>query len=568
MTGAGTITLTGGPFLLPADTNGTARRADTNTYMGTKSGLAGKQASGNYVTALTGDGTASGPGPVALTLATVNSNVGTFGSATQSAVITVNGKGLGTAVSNTTITPAVGSITGLGTGIGTWLATPSSANLAAAITDETGSGLSVFGTSPTLVTPILGTPTSGNLANCTFPTLNQNTTGSAASLTTPRAINGVNFDGTAAITVTAAAGTLTGATLASNVTASSLTSLGTITSGGLGTGAVIGGVTMTLGSDATNDMYYRNSSGVFTRFASANNGVLITSGAGVPSISATLPSGITLVAPALGTPASGTLTNCTFPTLNQNTTGSAASLTTGRTISVTGDLAYTSPSFDGTGNVTAAGTIANNAVTNAKIANTTIDLAAKVTGLLPFANGGLNANLTASNGGLLYSSATAGVIGPVGSTGQIVRSGGAGAYTWSTATYPATAGTSGNFLKSDGTNIVSVASGLDTGYVKYGWYAVAAGDSAICWEVREGNCVIREARAIRLGGTSASINITKNGSSDLLTANYATTTSVASAGTLQNNTLAVGDLIRTTIRAISGTVTEIYIQLTFDKPKR
>jgi hypothetical protein len=40
----------------------------------------------------------------------------------------------------------------------------------------------------------------------------------------------------------------------------------------------------------------------------------------------TLPSGTALVAPALGTPASGTLTNCTFPTLNQNTTGTAGGL--------------------------------------------------------------------------------------------------------------------------------------------------------------------------------------------------------------------------------------------------
>ena len=38
-------------------------------------------------------------------------------------------------------------------------------------------------TSPTLVTPVLGTPTSGALTNCTFPTLNQNTTGSSASCT-------------------------------------------------------------------------------------------------------------------------------------------------------------------------------------------------------------------------------------------------------------------------------------------------------------------------------------------------------------------------------------------------
>jgi hypothetical protein len=47
-----------------------------------------------------------------------------------------------------------------------------------------------------------------------------------------------------------------------------------------------------------------------------------------------------------------------IPTLNQSTTGSAATLTTGRTIAITGDLAYTSPSFDGSGNVTAAGTLA------------------------------------------------------------------------------------------------------------------------------------------------------------------------------------------------------------------
>lgn len=40
----------------------------------------------------------------------------------------------------------------------------------------------------------------------------------------------------------------------------------------------------------------------------------------------------TFTSPVLGTPTSGTLTNCTFPTLNQNTTGSAATLTTARTL--------------------------------------------------------------------------------------------------------------------------------------------------------------------------------------------------------------------------------------------
>jgi hypothetical protein len=47
----------------------------------------------------------------------------------------------------------------------------------------TGTGSMVLATSPTLVTPALGTPSSGTLTNCTFPTLNQNTTGTAANVT-------------------------------------------------------------------------------------------------------------------------------------------------------------------------------------------------------------------------------------------------------------------------------------------------------------------------------------------------------------------------------------------------
>lgn len=52
-------------------------------------------------------------------------------------------------------------------GMQAFLATPSSANLRAAMTDETGTGLLVFNTSPTLVTPVLGTVTSGNISACT-----------------------------------------------------------------------------------------------------------------------------------------------------------------------------------------------------------------------------------------------------------------------------------------------------------------------------------------------------------------------------------------------------------------
>lgn len=58
-------------------------------------------------------------------------------------------------------------ITALGAGVATFLGTPSSANLASAVTGETGSGALVFGTSPTIATPTLTTPTIASFASAT-----------------------------------------------------------------------------------------------------------------------------------------------------------------------------------------------------------------------------------------------------------------------------------------------------------------------------------------------------------------------------------------------------------------
>lgn len=96
--------------------------------------------------------------------------------------VTISTSGVLTATSPVFTTPALGTpssgtltsctglpiatgVSGLGTGVATFLATPTSANLAAAVTDETGSGSLVFATSPTLTTPTIAQINGGTAAN-------------------------------------------------------------------------------------------------------------------------------------------------------------------------------------------------------------------------------------------------------------------------------------------------------------------------------------------------------------------------------------------------------------------
>jgi hypothetical protein len=109
----------------------------------------------------------------------------------------------GGTISGNLVVTGTASITGVTTltgGLNTPLAVTSGGT---GVATSTGSGANVLGTSPTLVTPILGTPTSGNLANCTgipVPAALSTASGSAPSYS---ARAWVNFNGTGTVAIRA-----------------------------------------------------------------------------------------------------------------------------------------------------------------------------------------------------------------------------------------------------------------------------------------------------------------------------------------------------------------------------
>jgi hypothetical protein len=142
---------------------------------------------GGYATTFTFSGATSLTFPTSGTVTALGNTTTGSGSIVLSNSATLVSPILGTPtsgdLSNCTNFPASG-LSGLGAGVGTWLATPSSANLRSAVTDETGTGALVFATSPTLVSPDLGTPSAVTLTNATGLPISTGVTGLGSGVAT------------------------------------------------------------------------------------------------------------------------------------------------------------------------------------------------------------------------------------------------------------------------------------------------------------------------------------------------------------------------------------------------
>lgn len=314
----------------------------------------------------------------------------TSGTNTTAAMVVGTGATLaatGSGAITATAAPLTG-LTGLGAGVSTFLATPTSANLASAVTDETGSGALVFGTNPTIsigsggsisatgtgtvvatsLTSLAADPADSGvirLGNAELIEWEANPTGTdltlsvntsnlfafSAGLTTPGQYTSSVATGTAPLVVasTTLVANLHAAT-ADAAPASGLTGLGTGVATALGVNVGSAGAFVTfngaLGTPSSGTLTSATGLPVSTGITGLGTGVATALAVNVGSAGA-----FVTFNGALGTPSSGTLTSATGLPISTGVTGLGTGVVTllGNNSSGTGGPAGTiAPTITGT----------------------------------------------------------------------------------------------------------------------------------------------------------------------------------------------------------------------------